>query len=86
MIIYPGFPRIVLVYTCYSSIIILYFFIKKIFFPASLLIVPPLIHKSIPVWIINFVSPFPKVKLGKECFQKISPDGLELKKRMEEGK
>lgn len=43
--------------------------------------VPPLTHNSIPVWTITFVSSYQKVKLGKECFRKISPDGLKVKKK-----
>lgn len=51
--------------------------------PVLLLMVPPLTHKSIPVWTITFVSSYQKVKLGKECFRKISPDGLKVKKKKE---
>jgi hypothetical protein len=57
MIIYPGFPRIVLAYTCYTDI---------------LLNSAPLTHKNILFWIRNFVSPYSKVKLGKKCLRKIN--------------
>lgn len=53
--------------------------------PVLLLMVPPLTHKSIPVWTITFISSYQKVKLGKECFRKISSDGLKVKRRKGKG-
>lgn len=66
--IYPDFPRIVLVDTCCSGI--------------TINSAPPALptHKSIPVWTLNFVSSYPKVKLENEYLRKISPDGLKVKK------
>lgn len=42
------------------------------------------LHRSIPVCMINFVLSYPKMKLEKEYFRKISPDGLKVKKRRKE--